>query len=404
MQRQSRNSSEFKARQPAAPGSTDPTLRIALVLERFDSNAGGLERWTSLFAEALLARGHEVHVAASEFALHRPPCVPHHFALNPSAWRQAHSIAAAVRQLDVDIVHDMGYGWSGDVFHPHASSRVLNLSRQVADMPVAARLRRFISPGFRYRRHELRATERRQMKAAKYVIAVSQLVKTELTKAYEFAGNRIVVVPNGVDTVRFSPDQRATHRKESRHALGFTDETVFLAVAHNFRLKGVDTTLEALTPLRGDSRKPRLIVAGDGDIAEYRRQADRLGVGELISFLGNVDAIERVYAAADVLVHPTRRDACSLATLEAIATGLPVITSCEDGAAERLRSGDEALVISHPGDVRELAVAMQALLNHDMRLAMSKATQRVRPELAFDHNVARIVEIYRKVLDQRTAL
>jgi UDP-glucose:(heptosyl)LPS alpha-1,3-glucosyltransferase len=388
----------------ARAGSSDPKLRVALVLERFNPQAGGLERWTCSFAEALLARGYEVHVVAVEFAPEGPPVVAHPFARNFSPWREAQDIAAVAHELKVDIIHDMGYGWSGNVFHPHASSRVLNLSHQVADMPVAARLRRFISPGFRYRRHELRRTEHRQMKAARSVVAVSQLVKRELSNAYEFVANRIVVVPNGVDRVRFSPEQRATHREESRRALGFSDETVFLAVAHNFRLKGVDTTLEALALLRGDNRKPRLIVAGNGAVAEYRRRADRLGVGELISFLGNVDAIERIYAAADVLVHPTRRDACSLATLEAIATGLPVITTRADGAAERLSAGDEALVLARAGDVRELAVAMQALLDDDFRLAMSEATQRVRPELGFDRNVARVIEIYRTVLEHRTPL
>ncbi|MGO9451703.1 MAG: glycosyltransferase family 4 protein [Candidatus Binataceae bacterium] len=371
------------------------------MLERFNPQAGGLERWTSSFAEALLARGYEVHAVASEFAPGGPAVAPHYFARNPSPLRQAQGIAAAVHQLKVDVVHDMGYGWSGDVFHPHASSRVLNLCRQVAAMPLAARMRRFLSPGFRYRRRELRATERRQMKAAKYVIAVSQMVKRELAETYGFAADRIRVVPNGVDTVRFSPEQRAAHRNESRGALGFSDETIFLSVAHNFPLKGVDTTLAALALLREDKRKARLVVAGNGDIAEYRHRAARLGVSELISFLGNVDAIERIYAAADVLVHPTLHDACSLATLEAVATGLPVITTCADGAGERLRAGDEVLIIARPRDVRELAEAMQALLDHDRRLTMSIAAQRVRPELAFDRNVARVIEIYETVLEQR---
>ncbi|MGO9605629.1 MAG: glycosyltransferase family 4 protein [Candidatus Binataceae bacterium] len=385
----------------AGDGSSDPKLRVALVLERFNPRAGGLECWTSSFAEALLARGYEVHVVASEFAPAGPSVARHYFARKPSPLRQAQGIATAVRQLEVDVVHDMGYGWSGDVFHPHASSRVLNLRREVAAMPLAARLRRFFSPGFRYRRRELRATERRQMKAAKYVIAVSQMVKRELTETYGFAADRIRVVPNGVDTVRFSPAQRAAHRNESRGALGFSDEIVFLAVAHNFPLKGVDTTLAALALLREDKRKARLVVAGNGDIAEYRHRAARLGVSELISFLGNVDAIERIYAAADILVHPTLHDACSLATLEAVAAGLPVITTCADGAGERLRAGDEVLIIARPRDVRELAEAMEALLDRDRRLAMSIAAQRVRPELAFDRNVARVIEIYETVLEQR---
>ena len=80
-------------------------------------------------------------------------------------------------------------------------------------------------------------------------------------------------------------------------------------------------TLAALVPLVREGRKVRLLVAGNGPIADYRRLAARLGIADVVAFLGHVEDVPRLHAAADVYVHPTFHDACSLATLEALACG-----------------------------------------------------------------------------------
>jgi UDP-glucose:(heptosyl)LPS alpha-1,3-glucosyltransferase len=372
-------------------------LRLALVLEQFDPHAGGLEHWTCCLAEALVQRGHEVHVVAARFAAGDLAVVRHSFSCDPSPDTQARQIEAAIHGQRFDIVHDMGYGWSGDVFQPHTGSRVLNLQRDLAAMPIPARMRKLLSPRFRNWRRALRATEHRQMRSAGCVLAVSELVKSELTRMHDLAPSRIQVVPNGVDTERCSPAHRDAKRAASRRALGLADDEVaFLTVAHNFRLKGVDTALQAIELLARRHAKIRLLVAGDGAVADYRRKAARLGIAERVSFLGRVDAIDGLYAAADVLVHATHHDACSLVTLEALAVGLPVITTRVNGAAELL--GNAGLVIATPSDVRALTHAIEVMLDPDRRRAMTDAARRLAPALSFENNVARIVEVYQTVL------
>lgn len=374
---------------------------IALVLERFDPAAGGLESWTFRLAERLIARGHEVHVVAADFAETGLPVIPHRSVTDHFPSRRAANIEAALRGVGVDIVHDVGFGWSADVFQPQTGSRVLNLQRDVSSMSRYARFRRAISPRFRRWRRDLVATERRQVESARHVIAVSGLVKRELGALYELPDDRVSIVTNGIDTERFAPERRAGLRSEARRKLALGDETVFLSVAHNFRLKGVDTALAALA--RVDGAGIRLIVAGDGEVATYQAKAARLGVQDRVSFLGRIDDVVSLYAAADVFVHPTFHDACSLATLEALAMGVPVITTAANGAAGCMRSGRHGIVVAGAGDAAALAGAMSQLLDPQRRLAMGDAATQLGPSLSFEANVAGVLAVYDRVLSSRTA-
>jgi len=390
---------------PVSGPATSPTsrpLRVALVLEHFDPMIGGLESWTYRLARALVGRGHVVHVVAADFAPGNLPIVAHRVARHTSPSRQAQGVEETVRSLTVDLVHDVGCGWSADIFQPQTGSRVLNLQRDLDSMPLVARARMLLSPGFRRWRRDLDDCERRQMNSAECVIAVSDLVKREIGTRYGLSPHRLIVVRNGIDTDRFSLAVREKYRAAARLELGVGDAVMFLAVAHNFRLKGVDAELEALARLPGGGPQgSRLVVVGNGPIEEYRRKAQGLGIANRVSFLGGVATMERVYAAADVFVHTTYHDACSLATLEALATGLPAITTRANGAADAMRSGREGLVLDEAGDVAALADAMTALLDPDRRETFGYAARRLAPALGFDANVAGIMNVYEAVLARR---
>jgi glycosyltransferase involved in cell wall biosynthesis len=375
--------------------------RVAIVLDRFDPEVGGLESWTYQFVTALLERGYEVHVAAAEFAATNLPITVHRVPRETSPWEQALRVEETLRPVAVDIVHDTGLGWSADIFHPHAGSRVFNLERELGSLSATQRARRFLSPAFRRWRRDLAATERRQMSTAGYVISVSENVKRDLLDLYRLPTDTTIVVPNGVDTARFSPAARNTYRMAARRELGVANEVVFFAAARNFPLKGVDASLGATARLARNNRNLRLVVAGDGAVSEYRRRAERLGIGELVSFLGHVHAMERLYAAADVFVHPTFHDACSLVTLEALASGLPVITTSVNGAAAGMVSGREGYVLQSAKDSTALAVAMQELLDPDKRAACGEAALRLGRAYSFPVNCEGIIAVYDAMLAAR---
>ncbi len=125
-----------------------------------------------------------------------------------------------------------------------------------------------------------------------------------------------------------------------------------------------------MASLAADGCDARLAVAGGSPGRAWRRLANRLGLARRVLFLGPVDAMEALFAAADCCVHPTRWDACSLSTIEAMAAGLPVITTAMNGASELITHGETGFVMADPDDVASLARFMRILMNKDVRRRM----------------------------------
>jgi UDP-glucose:(heptosyl)LPS alpha-1,3-glucosyltransferase len=373
-----------------------------LVTERFDPAVGGLEAWTAGLARFLIAQGHEVHVAAASFNAREIPVVPLHVPHDALPSRFARNLESALEHVHVDVVHDVGYGWSADLFHPQVGSRILCLERELRSRPLTARLRMAASPAFRRWKQDLARTERRQMVLSKRVVAVSETVRRDLARYYDIPPGKMLLIPNGIDVERFSPEARKSCRAAARAELGVGHEVLFLAVAHNFQLKGVDVALRALAKVFKDHHAVRLVVAGEGAIAEYSRKAEQLGIRHLVKFTGHVDSMPRLYAAADAFVHPTFHDACSLATLEALASGLPVITTRANGAADGMQTGREGYVIEDASDVRAIQAAMVAFLAPEARDAHGLRARQLALARSFDSNCAAVVKAYTDIVAARS--
>ena len=123
-------------------------LRIALVLDRFDPNYGGLESWAGQWSRWLAGRGHDVHVAAFDVApgVAGPGVVPH--VLPPASGRLARAAEAEgfLGRLVPDLVHDLGVGWRYDILQPQAGSRLANARRDRLSLGRWARFRLRLSP------------------------------------------------------------------------------------------------------------------------------------------------------------------------------------------------------------------------------------------------------------------
>jgi len=96
-------------------------------------------------------------------------------------------------------------------------------------------------------------------------------------------------------------------------------------------------------------------------------------------------------------VLPTRHDPCSLVVLEALAMGVPVISTVFNGACEIMHDGQEGFVLDDPGDIPALAEAMTRLMDTEFRAAMSRACLELRPALAYEKHVERLLGIYASV-------
>jgi len=175
------------------------------------------------------------------------------------------------------------------------------------------------------------------------IIAVSQQVKREIEGAYGVEPQRIVVIPNGVDAEMFHPRHRAGFRAPVRERLGVTpDQFLVLFVGGDYRLKGLAALLEAA---RRVARALRVLAVGvrpDAALVQLVREKD---LQQMVMFSGHTTDVASLYAAADCFALPTRYDTFSLATLEAMASGLPVIVSRAAGVSELLSPGRDSLIL-----------------------------------------------------------
>jgi UDP-glucose:(heptosyl)LPS alpha-1,3-glucosyltransferase len=183
------------------------------------------------------------------------------------------------------------------------------------------------------------------------------------------------------------------------------DATVALMIAQHFERKGLADVIEATANLAKRSREtaPVVLVVGKDDPAHSRQMAQRLGVEDQIIFAGQTSSTADFYAASDFFVLPTRHDSCSLVVLEALAMGLPVISTVFNGACEIMTDGKHGFVLGDPGDVGALTEAMGKMLNAGTRDEMREACLALRPGLSFENHIDRLEEIYRARLGDGVA-
>jgi UDP-glucose:(heptosyl)LPS alpha-1,3-glucosyltransferase len=196
--------------------------------------------------------------------------------------------------------------------------------------------------------------------ALRAVICNSKMVRDEIVRYYGVAEEKLHVIYNGVDLDAFNPNLAVAHRQAIRAANGIGDDApVFLFVGSGFERKGVPQLLAAFAQMR--DRNTHLVVVGaDRKLDAMRALAGKLGIGARTLFTGPLQDVKPWYGAADTFVLPTLYDPCPNAALEALACGLPVITSTACGAAELLTPGASGEVVVAE-DVGALSAAMPRL-------------------------------------------
>ncbi len=322
-------------------------MKVAIVVRRHASD-GGTGRVSVTLARGLLERGHEVHVLCMESATAAVPgpepqvhrlCVPRLW--NPVSVSAFALLARrAVRRLDPDVSLGLARVPGLDVHRAGGGCHRAYLDTV---------------PGWRFTiGHPLvLALDRAAVRGARIVLANAPMPARQLVERYGLDPSRARVVPNGVDADRFRPDRRA--RQEVRRELGVPESaTVALFLGCGFRRKGLSTALGAVARVPGLS----LWVAGGGRVGPWVRLARR--VGAEARFLGHRPDPERLLAAADVLILPTRYDAAANAVLEAMASGVPAITSRADGASAFLP--EPWLAVEDPADMDGFALAVARAL------------------------------------------
>lgn len=357
-------------------------MKLALVIKEFTNKRGGGEKYTVDLCRELLKLGHEVHVFANRYQVdgcegaifHRVPMVRAISFLKVLTFpamvrrrlkREKFDLVYGLTQIYPQDVHFLGGGlqrvWLA-LKHPRPFPRRLALIRPL-NLALDALEKRIFQPN-NYRR----------------IIANSQLCRQQLVEHYQVPAGKIEVVYNGVDTDRFSPQVKERFRESvrSRYQLG-SEEILLLFVAHNFARKGLGTIISALRMLKETQFSYRLLVVGAGKAGPFIRQAKELDVADRLIFAGASSSIEQLYAGADILLLPTRYDPFASVCLEAMACGLPVITSKYNGAAEVIP--DKELVLDDPLESRDLAKKIFQLSSASVREEQGKSSREVACQL-----------------------
>lgn len=199
----------------------------------------------------------------------------------------------------------------------------------------------------------IRAIERRTLENSRVIAVVSHRVRDWLLAAHPWLAEKdIRIIYNRPDLERFAPAP-PENRQAARSRYGLAPGDTALALAGtNFALKGLDQLIAALALLPPGFR---LLVAGGRNPGRFAARAESLGLAGRVRFLGRVADMPGLFAATDVFVLPTFYDTCSNAALEALAAGVKVLTTRDNGASFFLPA---RWVLDDPADIPALAEAV----------------------------------------------
>jgi UDP-glucose:(heptosyl)LPS alpha-1,3-glucosyltransferase len=285
-----------------------------------------------------------------------------------------------------------------DVFQPLGGSQMAGLVGNIRSIDdIVSRGIKILTYIFSLRRMVYFYVEKIQLEEANIVIAISAMVKGDLLRYSRLPESKVKIVRNGVDLNRFHPRNRELCREETRRSLGLSDQDVMVIfVAHNFRLKGLQTLIRALAELerRRGEHHFKIGVLGAGKVRQFSALARKLGVLDKLIFIGCKEDTPSYYAAADISVHPSYYDPSALVVLEAMASGLPVITTAYCGTSEIIQEGQEGFVVASPSNIKLLADRINCLADSELRQKMGASGRLRAEEFPYSRNMREILDIY----------
>ncbi|NTV14352.1 MAG: glycosyltransferase family 4 protein [Desulfobulbaceae bacterium] len=380
-------------------------LKIAVLVRNFVIT-GGAERYAYQVSRRL-AREHEVHIFCQTwdeeltpgFTIHRIPRPLR----KPTFVNQLLFSWYCGRRVDnsFDLIYSHERVRRYDVLSIHCPCYRGFLTRSRGWRKLLLWLGELTSPrGLAYL-----WLERSQYAARpdRLMVADSRMAADDVLDNYpSLPREQIGVAYPGVDLEEIDQALAAVDREELRRQHGLAPENfVLLFVGTEFKRKGLDALLQGLS--RARTKTAKLLVAGQpDDLAAYRQQAERLGLGDRVSFLGRIAAIYPLYILADTFILPTLADPCPIAPLEAMTCGTATIMSSTPwcGTAEHVKN-DEAVILQNPKDAEEIARAIDRLADPVVRQVYADKGRSLGRTLGWEHTTAITLATFAKVIQAR---
>lgn len=381
-------------------------MKIALGIRDFSLSKGGAERYLVELMRFLVQEGHEVHVFTHHFdqrieGLTIHTIIPFPFPKGLRILSFAMKCLNQMKRDNFDVIMGVGNTWEADLLQPHGGvhwkwfwrslrayknpwlwgvkflGRILSLKQWVEGIVEDAPYRTGV----------------------KKIVAISEMVKRDIIDYYRIPEEKVALIYNGVDIEHFHPRNKA-YREQVRSRYGLSPQDVVLIfVSHNFRLKGLRYLIAALPLIKKRNGNVKLLVVGRDNKGPYWRFAKKIGCGEDIFFAGGVRDLERYYPTADILVHPTFYDACSLVVLEALASGVPVITTRYNGAGGIISDGKEGFVLDDPRNVEALAEKILSLSIPHVLKKTSRAARKLGERFSCEHSYKEMLQVMKRIMN-----
>ena len=320
-------------------------------------------------------------------------------------WIGGPQSAKIFQQASIAPVQTLDFGWRSVSAHRSFPAKAGARLRFLAALPRALRLARQINPDVIYSCQQLwdcqaatylaRKLNKPQvihlhyiigpwlhrpilerLRTCAHVVTVSDFIREEALR-HGVSPQNVTTIRN---TITAAPISETGTRDAVCQEMGFSSSTVLLGIVARLDPdKGQSDTLRAFAKVVGEHPQARLLIVGNetpwhpGYSDVLKGEAHDLGLEESVRFLGYRSDVPRLLAALDVFVHPTRKDPCPLAVLEAAAVSLPVVAYAEGGAKELVQDGVTGLLTA-PEDVDALARSLTRLIGDlDYARALGRA-------------------------------
>ena len=359
-----------------------PDKRLAIsFVRRGHSPTGGAEAYLKRLARGVVEAGHAVQLfTTSGWPQNEWPFGAIRRLPSGSASAFANELEQIRPQLQSDVLMSLERVWECDVYRAGDGVHRAWLDRRRQFESTFQTFCRCFS-----RKHKDILRLEKSLFAdrrAGRIIVNSEMVKNEIVNLYGYPAEKIDVVRNGVPVSEFR--DAMVNRQQSRAALGLAvDEIAVLFAGSGWERKGLRFAVEATKPY--ENVRLRLMIAGRGNQRRYKTAH--------VQFLGSVADLSPVYAAADIFLLPTIYDPFSNACLEALACGLPVITTRDNGFSEIIEDRVHGSIVDCANDLAGLRSAIGFWTDAARRIAVRSTNMHRAAQFDISENVARTLEI-----------
>jgi glycosyltransferase involved in cell wall biosynthesis len=242
------------------------------------------------------------------------------------------------------------------------------------------------------------------------VIAISRVIQRNILETHPVSPDKVVLLPNGVDTTRFFPDR--SRRERARKELGIPPDIPVIGIAGRLAWwKGYREFLQMSRRILERYPHVRFLAVGGPTVGEeeeaeaIHKFASSLDLDHQVIFTGFQDDMPSMYSAMDLFVYPAYAEAFGLVLIEAMATGLPVVAAGCDGIPEIVEDGKTGKLVPARDTGGLTDAVMHLLTDRDLAGSYGEAgLSRVREHFDFMQNVKKTVTLYYNLIKKRRSL